>query len=405
MIKDYFRMAFENFKQRKMRAWLTMIGIFIGITAVVAIISLGQGLGAAINEQFNNLGVDKIYVSPGSSAFGAASSVILNDNDRRIIEDTQGVIDTVGMSWKTTTVSFKDEETQTFVFGYTLKDGEELWNDMQKNNIAEGRLLKKSDTFKVFVGSDHAKDKKLWRRSVGLGDKLMINGSAFSVVGIQKDLGNSHDNGAVHVSGDAYKRIFGEDISDEYLFIIAQVEPSADPVVVGDRIERNLRNFRGVDPGDEDFTLQTSEEFMSTFNGILQIVNIVIIGIAAISLFIGGVGIMNTMYTAVVERTQEIGIMKAIGARNRDVLFLFLIESGLLGAIGGLIGVALGLGISKAVEIGAAAMIGTPYIKFWWSWELVLGAVLFGFVLGALSGLAPAYQASKKSPVESLQYE
>lgn len=405
MIKDYFRMAFESFRQRKMRAWLTMIGVFIGITAVVAIISLGQGLGVAINDQFAELGVDKIFVAPGGSALGGATSIILDEDDRRVIEETQGVIDTLGMSWQATSVLFKDEQEQMLVTGYTMTEGEELFANMMGGYVEQGRLIEKGDTFKAVVGYNHAQDKKIWDRGLSLGDKITINSVDFQVVGITEDMGNSADNGNIHIGDDAYDRVFEKDIDDEYFYVVAQSEPSAEPSVIGERIERNLRNHRSVDEGDEDFSVQTSEEFMSAFNDILMIVNVVIIGIAAISLVIGAVGIMNTMYTAVVERTQEIGIMKAIGARNRDVMLLFLIESGLLGAIGGMIGVAIGLLIGKLVEIGAALTIGTVFIRFWWSWELVLGAILFGFVLGSISGLAPAYQASKKNPVDSLQYE
>lgn len=405
MIRDYFRIAYENFKARRMRAWLTMIGIFIGITAVVAIISLGQGLGVAINEQFEELGVDKIYIAPGAGGFSSAGSVILDEDDRRVVEDTRGVIDTLGMSWRSTTVEFKDEQEQLLVTGYTLRDGEELFQNLLQSSMEEGRLIESGDTFKAVVGWNHAQDTRIWDRGLRLGDKLTINGVDFQVVGITEDLGNSADNGNVHISDDAFQRVFEEDIDDEYLYVIAQTDPSEVPTEVNERIERNLRNHRDVDEGEEDFSTQTAEEFLGTFNSILDIVNVVIVGIAAISLFIGGVGIMNTMYTAVVERTQEIGIMKAIGARNKDILLLFLIESGLLGAIGGAIGVALGLGISFLVEVGAAATIGTVYIRFWWSPELVLGAVMFGFLLGSISGLAPAYRASKKNPVNSLQYE
>ncbi|MBR9703626.1 ABC transporter permease [Candidatus Woesearchaeota archaeon] len=114
---------------------------------------------------------------------------------------------------------------------------------------------------------------------------------------------------------------------------------------------------------------------------------------------------MNTMYTAVVERTQEIGIMKAIGARNSNIMLIFLIESGLLGLVGGIIGVAFGLGISYTTELLGAIWIGSPYLKAWWSWGLIFSALAFSFVTGTASGLAPAWQASKKKPVESLRYE
>ncbi|MBI2047205.1 FtsX-like permease family protein [Candidatus Pacearchaeota archaeon] len=135
------------------------------------------------------------------------------------------------------------------------------------------------------------------------------------------------------------------------------------------------------------------------------IVNAVLVGIAAISLLVGGVGIMNTMYTAVLERTREIGTLKAIGAKNSDVLLLFLFESGMLGLVGGAIGIVLGFGISKAAEYIAAAALGTGLLKASFSLALVAGALFFSFAIGALSGVMPAIQASRLKPVDALRWE
>ncbi len=405
MIRDFMRMSLENFKNRKVRSWLTMVGIFIGITAVVAIISLGQGLQVAINEQFNELGLDKIFIQPGGGGFGGSAAVILDDDDRKEIENTQGVINTLGLVFQSATIEFKDEQEQVLVTGYTLKEGDELYKEMMGVYIEQGRLLERGDSFKAVVGFSHAQDKRIWSRGLGLGDKLVIRGFDVTVVGIQEDLGNAADNEGVQISAEAYERIFGVRVEEEYQNIVAQTAPGQDPNVIAENIEKNLRNFRNLDEGDEDFSLQTTEELADSFGSILNIVNVVIIGIAAISLVIGGIGIMNTMYTAVVERTQEIGIMKAIGAQNKDILTIFLIESGILGLVGGAIGVITGLGIAKIVEIVGIIQTGSPLIRFWWSWELIVGALLFSFLVGAISGLAPAYQASKQKPVDSLRYE
>jgi len=405
VIKDYVSMAFASLSHRKMRSWLTMIGIFIGITAVVAIISLGQGLQVAINEQFNEMGADKIWIQPGTSAFGGASNVVLDESDRRVIDRTQGVIGSVGLAYTNARIVVKDEQVYGLVMGITLDDGGDVWRDMQKNNIENGRLPEKGDTFKAFVGYDYSQDNKLFDRALQLGDKILINGYEFEIIGFQEDMGNSGDNQQVQISDEGYERAFGTRIQDDYMYLIAQIGPNEDPKTVAEDMKKSLRRDRDRDEGDEDFTLQTTEELMDSFNTILLIVQVVIVGIAAVSLVIGGVGIMNTMYTAVVERTQEIGVMKAIGARNSDVMILFLIESGLLGLVGGIVGVGFGLGIAKLVELFGGLWLGTPYLRAWWSWALILGAIGFSFVVGAASGVAPAYQASKQKPVDSLRYE
>jgi putative ABC transport system permease protein len=199
--------------------------------------------------------------------------------------------------------------------------------------------------------------------------------------------------------------VFDVDVKNEYQQVIVKTAASQNPNIIAEDVRQQLRKDHNKKVGEEDFTLQTTEQLMDSFNSVLLIVQVVIIGIAAISLLIGGIGIMNTMYTAVVERTQEIGIMKAIGARNSDILTIFMMEAGVLGLVGGAIGVAIGLGIAKAVEFFGAVYLGSPLLRAWWSWELIAAALLFAFVVGMLSGTLPAYQASKQKPVDSLRYE
>jgi len=163
-----------------------------------------------------------------------------------------------------------------------------------------------------------------------------------------------------------------------------------------------MRRDHDVKEGEEDFTVTTSIQLIEGFNNILDVVQIVLIGIAAISLFVGGVGIMNTMYTSVLQRRKEIGVMKSIGATNTDILMIFLFESGILGIIGGVFGVIFGLMLSKGVEI-AASLAGVDILKAYVSIPLVIGALLFSFIIGALSGFMPAKQASKLQPVDALR--
>jgi len=166
-----------------------------------------------------------------------------------------------------------------------------------------------------------------------------------------------------------------------------------------------LRRSRGLKEGNEDFEVSTTEELMKAFNTLLNIVQGVLVGIALISLVVGGIGIMNTMYTAVLERTKEIGILKAVGAQNRDILSLFLVESGILGLAGGAIGVLLGMGFSKLVELVATMALQTKLLQAYFPWYLTLGSLAFSFLVGTVSGILPAYQASRQKPVDALRYE
>ena len=404
MIQDYMRIALTNLRERRTRSWLTMIGIFIGIAAVVAIISLGQGLQTAVDEQFEALGVDTIIITPGGSAFAVGSSVVLDSRDRQVVENTPGVRDTMGMSFQAASVGFQDETDQALVVGFTAED-QELLMSFMGNYVEDGRMLVRDDNYRAVVGYRHTIDNGIWERGARIGDRVRVNDEEFVIVGLQENLGNEMDDESIFITEQAFDRVFSTRMEDSYGYIVARAQEGQIAGDVAEDIRSELRNFRGREEGNEDFAIQTTEDLMGAFNNILLIINVVIIGIAAISLVVGGVGIMNTMYTAVVERTQEIGVMKSVGARNRDVLLLFLLESGILGLLGGLVGVIVGLSISFSVSLLGEFVIDSPYLKFWWSWELILLALLFSFLAGAIAGLAPAYQASKKHPVDSLRYE
>jgi putative ABC transport system permease protein len=199
------------------------------------------------------------------------------------------------------------------------------------------------------------------------------------------------------------KEVFG--IKDEYSIIVVQVRDINQINDVAEKIKEVMRKDRDEKKGQEDFSVQTPEQAISSVKTILNIINAIVIGIAAISLIVGGIGIMNTMYTSVLERTREIGIMKAIGARNRDVLLIFLIESGLLGLVGGAIGIGIGFSIGKIVEYAAGVYLGTTLLRAVFPIELILGSLAFSFFIGMLSGVLPAFQASRLKPVEALRYE
>ena len=185
--------------------------------------------------------------------------------------------------------------------------------------------------------------------------------------------------------------------------IIVQVEEGEDVLVVADRVEKKLMKTRDVTEKTKDFIITTPEELLKSFQTILNIITVFLAGIAAISLFVGGVGIANTMYTSVIERTREIGVMKAIGARNSDVLSIFLIESGLLGLVGGIVGALIGLGGALGISKIANQVLGADLFIITISWPLLFGAVAFAFIIGVVSGVLPALQASKLNVVEALR--
>jgi len=192
-------------------------------------------------------------------------------------------------------------------------------------------------------------------------------------------------------------------IKNEYDMIVVQIASGENLETVAENIKERLRKDRNEKEGNEDFSVQTPISALNSVNTILTIVNLIVAAIAGISLLVGGLGIANTMYTSVLERTREIGVMKAIGARNSDILLIFLFEAGLLGLVGGVIGAAMGVALSFGVAAIANAAMGSELFRVTFSLPLVLGAFTFSFLIGIISGVFPALQASKLNPVDALR--
>jgi len=402
-MKDYFFLAFNNLKRRKLRSWLTMIGIFIGIAAVVALISLGQGMQDYISEEFEKLGKDKIMIQSKSLGppGGTSPSLALTEDDLKVVQNVKGVEWALGMVFKIGQVEFKKEININYVIGMDPEDVE-LMSEIQSFEIKDGRWLKPGDKYKVVIGYNHGYD-DLWERHVEVGDTMVIEGEEFKVIGIVDKIGNDYDDSQVYAPKEVMRDLLGTE--NDLGGIMAKTAQGFDPEDVGETIERKLRKYRGEKEEQETFDVQTSEQLLQSFQNIFGVIQAVLVGIAAISLIVGGIGIMNTMYTAVIERTKEIGTMKAVGARNSDVLLVFLFESGLLGLVGGAIGVGIGIGLAKGVEYALSTSGFSSLLQAHLSWGLILGALAFSFVIGTLSGILPAMQASKLRPADALRYE
>jgi putative ABC transport system permease protein len=404
-MKDHFFLASSNLKRRGLRSWLTMIGIFIGIAAVVGLISLGQGLQAAINEQFEQLGKDKIIIQsktigpPGSAG---SEKLILTTKDLEAIKDVRGVENVVGILMKTSVLNFKDESKVVIAIGIEPKDIS-LFSEMQSFKVVEGRDLKEGDGFKAIVGYNNAVEGKIWKKAVQVGSTIEVEGIEFKVVGILDKTGDPYNDAGIYVPKETLREVLN--VKDEESEIIAKTQDGFNPSDVADTIMRKLRQERGERKDQETFIVQTSEQLLTTFTNIFGIVQAVLVGIAAISLVVGGIGIMNTMYTSVLERTKEIGTMKAVGAKNSDILQIFLFESGLLGLVGGIIGIVLGIGLGKGVQYITTIALGTNLLQASITFPLVFGALAFSFLIGSLSGILPALQAARLKPADALRYE
>ncbi len=406
MLLDYFRIALGNLTRRKLRSWLTMIGIFIGIMAVVGLISLSQGMENALLSEFKKLGTNRIVISPGGAAMGPVGGALtptkFTEEDYNTVKKIRGIDMSASVYSASAYLTFGKQTKQEMVWGFPFDSARiEFYKTQSMFDIGEGRLLRPSDKYKAMIGWGTANE--LFDKRIKVGNKIYINGVEFEVVGIHKKIGGlagtASDN-MVRIPKSAAREIFNK--PDEVSAIFLRVKDGYSVDDVAERIKRKLRNFRDVKEGEEDFSVQTSAQVIAAFEQILGVVQAVLVGLAAISLLVGGIGIMNTMYTSVVERTKEIGIMKSVGARNSTIMIIFLIESGLLGAVGGAIGVALGLGIGKVAEV-IAMQFDITSLQAYTGLPLIFGALLFAFIVGAIAGTLPAIQASKLHPVDALR--
>jgi len=403
-MKKYFFLAFNNLRRRKLRSWLTILGIFIGIASIVAFITLGQGLENYINEQFEQMGTNIVMImgKAGSMASPMASFLSdkpLTEKDVELIGKIKGVKIASPVIMKPVNIEYGKEKESVFLYSIEPEDIDRLFGNLESFKIDRGRQLKKDDKYKAVVGSRFY---EIFEKKLGLGSKIIIKNKKFEIIGILKPIGNPQDDMSIYIPNEVMKELIGE--YEKVSIIYVQTEEGM-AKQVAEKIKQEMRKERHEKEGEESFSVSTSEQLLETFGSILSVVQAVIIGIASIALIVGGIGIMNTMYTAVLERTKEIGTMKAVGAKNSDILLIFLIEAGLIGLIGGFIGLVLGMGLSKAVEYVIVNFYSLTLLKINFDPIIIIGVLLFSFVVGSISGVLPAYQASSLKPADALRYE
>ena len=405
MIKDYFLYSVRSLRNRGLRSWPTMIGIFIGIAAVVSLIGLGEGLRTAISSQFGFLGPDVLSIQASGLTFAGppGTGVVepLTDELADKIENINGVESAFSRYIETTAIEFNDRQSIHMVVSVPGGSNRKILETMVNLKAAEGRLLKDGDSRKVVIGSNFKKD-DYFGKGVKVGDKIFIKGNSFEVIGILEPKGSFIFDDSFLMNEQAMFNILGT--NKKFVDVIAVKVAGVDIVdETIENIEKRLRKERNVGKGEENFQVESPQQTLATLNQTLAAINIFVYIIASVSVAVGGIGIMNTMYTSVLERTKEIGIMKSIGARNSSIFTIFFVESGLLGMIGGIVGIILGVSFAYGLSYAGRLLLGSDLIQASISLFVILGALLFSFVLGTFFGMLPAYQASKLNPVESLR--
>ncbi len=387
MLLDQLVLALRNIREKGARSWLTIIGVFIGIAAVVALVSVTQGLADSVEAEFEAAGTDTITVYAGMMGIGD----FIDEDHVEVVEDVRGVREAEYLIMDIMKVRHKDEEETTFVWGAS----EGLLEDIPQFNIEEGREIRENERGVAVVGNTVYPE--VFGEPVRLRENLEIRDRNYRVVGKLERIGMPTDDESIMIPlRDAQDAL---DARGEISMIYVVAESALEVSEVADNIEDALEE----EMDEDEFTVETMESILETVDSVLSMIQAIFVGVAGISLFVGGVGIMSTMYTSVLEKTRDIGIMKAVGARNKNIMAVFLFESGLLGLTGGVLGVILGLSLAKGGEYLIHEMYGLDMLRVAISPELIIGALVFSFVVGTLSGVLPARKAAGMNPVDALR--
>jgi putative ABC transport system permease protein len=404
MIKDFFYFSIINLRRRKLRSWLTVTGVIIGIAAVVALLSLSAGLTQEVERQFQMFGSDKLFITPritgaATTLGGGAGSLVAKDLDT--VRGINVIDNAAGILRRSEPVKFKDEVQYVTVVGIsTDTETEKLFQEVQGFKINQGRQLKPGDEFKAGIGSYFASN--MFKEPVKARDDLEIAGRTVKVVGTYLPIGNLQDDSMIVMPISSLREITGE--KDALTAIFAKVKAGVNIDDAKNETLKDLRKAKNQKENEETFEVSTSQDILRLVNQLFGTIQFVLVGIGAISLIVGAVGVTNTMYTSVLDRTKEIGIMKAVGAKNSDVMKIFLIESAVIGTIGGAVGIVLGALMGKIVEYLAGAVLLVP-LKAYTGPDLIAGALVLSLVIGTVAGLLPARKAASLEPVEALRYE
>lgn len=405
MKSQFISLAARNLWKRKVRSALTVVGITLAVATIFVLVSISLGLQAGVEEQFRKLGTDKFFIFPKGQVAGPGtdSAASLTDVDIQTIEKVSGV---KGLSFFKATnakIEFNKEVRFFPVIGFPLeKERAQIFSENGAFKTEEGRELKEGDTTDIVIGAQY-KHNAVFSKPVKLGDTFTINNQEFKVRGITETQGNPQDDRIILMPLDEFKFLFGDDGTyDEF---IVQVEDLATIKEVAERVERRLRSSRDVTEKTQDFSILTPEELLGTFGDVLGVLTVFLVAIATISVLVGAIGIANTMYTSVLERTKEIGTMKALGAQNSEILSLFIIEAGILGLIGGSAGILMGASLAYTIEYVAANILAISLVQAAFPLYLFLNCAGFAILIGALAGALPAYRASRLNTVDALRYE
>jgi putative ABC transport system permease protein len=407
MIEDNLLLALKNIRERKTRVFLTLLGIAIGIMAIVSLMSIGEGMQLAVKSELSSLsdtifatiGID-ISASPFGGGFNLKKQDYFTDRDIADISRVKGIKDINPLLAGSGTAMYNGLNKSVTLLGIESSSMQSLFG-IDLLGLEWGNFLRPGDQNKCLIGHKIAYD--YFDTTIQLGNKISINGKSFFVAGIYKEEGigfSTQTDDSIHLTPRDFKKLTGQ---KNFSVLIIKVLNVDQVKTIASEIEETINENHGSD----DFaSVVTMVSILESIQSVLGIIQAVLIGIAAIALIVASIGIMNTMLTSVMERTHEIGVMKAIGADSKDIMSIFLLEGTIISLLGGIAGIIIGIiGANGLVFLSSNMMGGGVLIKPVITILSISLGVIVALIVGVTSSFYPAYKAARMSPIEAVRYE
>ncbi len=403
MLLDIFKYAFNSITEQKLRSWLTIIGIILGVATIITLVAIGDGVTEDINSQLEMFGAKSIVITPGGNMMQMMGGVMggstlgkLYDKDFEELLRIPGIDEGSKVIYGRTTVEFKEKSFDILIFGADSN----FFNLYEEALAIESGRYFEDNEKNVAVLANDAANELFGKDKVAIGNKIKIDGDEYRVVGILELIGTSMSAGddlAIYIPfKDSREKLKDQILRDEISMMQFEIEEGVELEDITERIELRLMSLHKVNEDNKDFSIITADFVKDMMDQITGALTLFLLLISSISAVVGGIGISNTMFMSVLSKTTEIGVLKSIGARRKDILLIFIFQAAIIGLIGGVIGIGLGI---VAVEVIKWYGI-VPLISI----QLIVLVVTFAVFIGILGGLIPAYNASKIPAIEALKY-